>query len=45
MNSLTIRGNFQNFAEHYFELARSNDFLQRDIALEAFEVLTANDHD
>ena len=36
---------FQNSAEHYFELARANDFLEGDIALEAFELLTANDHD
>ena len=36
---------FQNSAEHYFELARSSDFLEEDIALEAFELLTANDHD
>jgi hypothetical protein len=36
---------FQCFAEHYFEIARSNDFLEKDIALEAFQLLTANDYD
>ena len=37
--------NFQNFVGRYFELARANDFLEEDIALEAFELLTANDYD
>jgi hypothetical protein len=35
----------QCFAEYYFEIARSNDFLEKDIALEAFQLLTANDYD
>ncbi len=37
--------NFQSFVGRYFELARANDFLEEDIALEAFELLTANDCD
>jgi hypothetical protein len=37
--------NFQNSAEHCFELAESSDFLEEDIALQAFELLTANNHD
>ena len=36
---------FQDYAEHCFELAKSSDFLEKDIALEAFELLTANDYD
>lgn len=36
---------FQISAKHYLELARFNNFLQEDIALEAFELLTANDYD
>lgn len=36
---------FQNSAEHYFELAKANDFLEEDIALQAFELLTANNYD
>ncbi len=37
--------NFQDFAQHCFELAKSRDFLEEDIAVEAFELLTANDYD
>ena len=37
--------NFQDSAEHCFELAKSSDFLEEDIALEAFELLTANRYD
>jgi hypothetical protein len=37
--------NFQDSAEHCFEVARSTDFLEEDVALEAFELLTANDYD
>jgi len=37
--------NFQDSAQHCFELARTVDFLEVDIALEAFELLTANDYD
>ena len=36
---------FQNSAEHYFERASSNDVREEDIALEAFELFTANDYD
>lgn len=37
--------NLQDSAEHCFGLAKSSDFLEEDIALEAFELLTANNHD
>ena len=37
--------NLQDSAQHCFELAKSSDFLEDDIALEAFELLTANDYD
>jgi hypothetical protein len=37
--------NFQESAQHCFELAKSKDLLQKDIALEAFELLTANNYD
>jgi hypothetical protein len=37
--------NFQDSAEHCFELARRADSLEADIALEAFELLTANNYD
>jgi hypothetical protein len=36
---------FQESAKHCFELAKSSDFLEEDIALEAFELLTANNYD
>ena len=36
---------FQESAEHCFELAKLTDFLEEDIALEAFSLLIANDHD
>jgi len=37
--------NFQDSAQHCFELAKSRDVLEDDVALEAFELLTANEHD
>lgn len=37
--------NLQDSGEHCFELAKSSDFQEEDIALEAFELLTANNHD
>ncbi len=37
--------NFQESAEHCFEVAKWTDFMEEDIALEAFELLTANDYD
>jgi hypothetical protein len=37
--------NFQDSAQHYFELAKSSDFLEEDIASQAFELLTANSYD
>jgi len=36
---------FQDSAQHCFELAKSREVLRDDIALEAFELLTANDYD
>ena len=37
--------NFQQSVQHCFEVARSSDFLEEDIALEAFDLLTANTYD
>ena len=37
--------NFQDSAQHCFELAKSRDFLEEDVALEAFELLTDNNYD
>jgi len=37
--------NFQDSAQHCFEVAKSRRFLEEDIALEVFELLTANDYD
>ena len=37
--------NFQESAQHCFELAKASDFLEEDIALEAFELLTTNNYD
>lgn len=37
--------NFQEYARHCFDVARSSDFLEEDIALEAFELLIANTYD
>ncbi len=37
--------NFQDSAEHCFEVARSQNFLEEDVALEAFDLLTANECD
>jgi len=36
---------FQESAHHCFEVAKWADFLEEDIALEAFELLTANNVD
>jgi hypothetical protein len=37
--------NFQDSAQHCFELVKSRDVLEDDVALEAFELLTANEYD
>jgi hypothetical protein len=37
--------NFQDSVQHCFQLAKSSDFLEEDIALEAFELLTTNNYD
>ena len=37
--------NLKNSAERCSELASSSNFLGEDVALEAFELLTANSHD
>jgi hypothetical protein len=37
--------NLTNSAERCFELASSSNSLEEDVALEAFELLTANDYD
>jgi len=37
--------NVKNSVEHCFELASSSNFLEEDVALEAFELLTANEYD
>ena len=37
--------NLRDTAEHCFEVASSSNLLDEDIALEAFELLTANIHD
>ena len=37
--------NFQDSAQHCFELASSSNLLEEDVALEAFELLTANEYD
>jgi len=37
--------NLQDLAERCFELASSSNFLEKDVALEAFELLTANEYD
>jgi len=37
--------NFQESAHHCFEIAKWADFLEEDVALEAFELLTANNSD
>jgi hypothetical protein len=36
---------FTDSAQHCFELAKRVDLLEEDIALEAFELLTANNYD
>ena len=37
--------NFQDSAGHCFEVASSSNLLEEDVALEAFELLTANQYD
>ena len=37
--------NFQESAEHCFEVARLHDLMEEDVTLEAFELLTANEYD
>jgi len=37
--------NLENSAERCFELASSSNLLGEDVALEAFELLTANEYD
>jgi CMP-N-acetylneuraminic acid synthetase len=37
--------NLKNSAERCFELASSSNLLEEDVALEAFELLTANHYD
>ena len=36
---------FQESVQHCFEVARVTDFVEEDIALKAFELLTANNYD
>ena len=36
---------FQDSVQHCFEVAKLSDFLEEDVALEAFELLTANNYD
>ena len=44
-NAMAEIENLKNSAERCFELASSSDFLEEDVALEAFELLTANQYD
>jgi hypothetical protein len=37
--------NFRDSAEHCFEVASSSNLLEEDVAVEAFELLTANNYD
>ena len=37
--------NLKNSGGRCFELASSSNFLEEDVALEAFELLTANEYD
>ncbi len=37
--------NLKSSTERCFELASSSNFLEEDVALEAFELLTANNYD
>ena len=37
--------NLKKSAERCFELASSSNFLEEDVALQAFELLTANEYD
>ena len=36
---------FKSRAEHCFELASANNFLEEEVALEAFELLITNEYD
>ena len=36
---------FHESAQHCFEVAKWSDFLKEDMALQAFELLTANEYD
>jgi len=36
---------FQESAEHCFELASAQNLLEEDVAAQAFELLTANEYD
>lgn len=42
---MTETKNLNDSAQHCFELAKRVDLLEKDIALEAFELLTANNYD
>ena len=44
-NAMAEIENLKNSAERCFELASSSDFLEEDVALQAFELLTANSYD
>lgn len=37
--------NFQDSAKHCSELVSSSNFLEEDVTLRAFELLTANEYD
>ena len=37
--------NFQDSVQHCFEVDKWTDFLEEDVALQAFELLTANEYD
>ena len=37
--------NLTNSVEHCFELASSRNFLEEDVVLEAFDLLTADEYD
>jgi len=37
--------NFQESVKHCFDVAKASDFLEQDIALEAFDLLIANNYD
>ena len=37
--------NFQDCVQHCFEVAKLSNFLEEDVALTAFALLTANEYD